>query len=51
MVPAHETAISALALNSDGTRLATASEQGTVIRIFSTATGKPLQELRRGKDR
>jgi WD40 repeat protein len=51
MVPAHETSISAIALNSDGSRLATASEQGTVIRIFNTSTGKPLQELRRGKDR
>lgn len=51
LIPAHETALACFALNFDGTRLATASEVGTLIRIFDTASGKCLQEVRRGADR
>jgi WD40 repeat protein len=51
LVPAHETALSCLALSYDGSRLATASEKGTLIRVFDTYSGRLLQELRRGADR
>ena len=35
-----------LALTLDGTRLATASEKGTILRVFDTLTGKLLQVSR-----
>ncbi|KAL6053060.1 Autophagy-related protein 18a [Balamuthia mandrillaris] len=50
-IKAHDNALSYIALNLDGTRLATASEQGTLIRVWDTVTGEQLAQLRRGKDR
>lgn len=49
-INAHLSALSALSLNNEGTLLATASEKGQVIRIFSTDNGHLIQELRRGTD-
>ncbi|KAJ2711110.1 Phosphatidylinositol 3,5-bisphosphate-binding protein [Coemansia spiralis] len=51
IIAAHATAISALAVSADGAMVASASEKGTLIRIFSTVNGRLLHELRRGVDR
>ncbi|EPR59904.1 WD domain, G-beta repeat-containing protein [Toxoplasma gondii GAB2-2007-GAL-DOM2] len=45
---AHQSALAALSFNAQGTWIATASETGTVIRVFATLTGQLLHELRRG---
>ena len=71
IIPAHTTALRAMALSRDGALLATASEtvrvstpshcsspppppntraQGTIVRVFETATCRRLVELRRGVD-
>lgn len=49
-VSAHDSKIQCLALNLQGTRLATSSERGTLVRIFDTSTGFKLTELRRGSN-
>jgi hypothetical protein len=48
---AHENPLSALAISQDGKLCATASDKGTLIRVFSTDGGKLLSELRRGADK
>ena len=46
IVPAHESSLGHLATNLDGTRLATASERGTLVRVWDTKSGQRLHELR-----
>ncbi|CEI96330.1 Putative Autophagy-related protein 18 [Rhizopus microsporus] len=48
IVQAHKSPISCLSMNSEGTLLATASEKGTVIRIFSTLDATKVYQFRRG---
>jgi len=51
MIPAHDSPLAAVCFNPSGSRLATASERGTVIRIFNVADGSRLIEFRRGVKR
>jgi autophagy-related protein 18 len=48
VIQAHKTPIAALALNATGTVLATASDKGTVVRVFSVPDAKKLWQFRRG---
>ena len=47
-ITAHESKISCLSVNHNGTLLATASDKGTLIRVYNIMDGKFLAELRRG---
>ncbi|KAF7006867.1 hypothetical protein CFC21_021867 [Triticum aestivum] len=49
-VRAHGSGVACIALSPDGRLLATAGTRGTLLRIFSTADGTKLQELRRGTE-
>ncbi|XP_018323285.1 WD repeat domain phosphoinositide-interacting protein 2 isoform X2 [Agrilus planipennis] len=51
MIPAHDSPLAAIAFSPNGTRIATASEKGTVIRVFSVTDGTKLFEFRRGMKR
>uniref|UniRef100_G1SG48 WD repeat domain phosphoinositide-interacting protein 2 n=1 Tax=Oryctolagus cuniculus TaxID=9986 RepID=G1SG48_RABIT len=51
MIPAHDSPLAALTFDASGTKLATASEKGTVIRVFSIPEGQKLFEFRRGVKR
>jgi WD40 repeat protein len=50
-IKASDSNVAYLSLSYDGRILATASEQGTLIRIFNTENGNLLQEVRRGKNK
>lgn len=51
MVSAHDSPVAALAFNTSGTKLASASEKGTIMRVFSIPDGQKLFEFRRGVKR
>lgn len=51
IVTAHESSIAAMSTDYNGCYLATASDRGTIMRVYDTETGSRLQELRRGADR
>jgi autophagy-related protein 18 len=48
VIQAHKAPLSFLAINSTGTLLATASEKGTVIRVWSIPGAEKLYQFRRG---
>lgn len=48
VIQAHKAPIAFLAINSTGTMLATASEKGTVIRVWSIPGAEKLYQFRRG---
>lgn len=51
MIPAHDSPLAALAFSPAGSEVATASEKGTVIRVFAVSDGAKLFEFRRGVKR
>ena len=51
MIPAHDTEIGAMAVNPDGTLIASASARGHIIKIYSTDGGEVVQELKRGNSK
>lgn len=51
MIHAHDSPLAAVAFSPSGTRVATASEKGTVIRVFSVTDGSKIYEFRRGVKR
>ncbi|TDZ28023.1 Autophagy-related protein 18 [Colletotrichum trifolii] len=48
VIEAHRSPLCCISLNSEGTLLATASETGTIIRVFSVPGGQKLFQFRRG---
>ncbi|KAG6748488.1 hypothetical protein POTOM_048412 [Populus tomentosa] len=50
-IMAHDSRIACFSLTQDGQLLVTASTKGTLVRVFNTADGTLLQEVRRGADR
>lgn len=50
VLKAHNSSLRCIALSPDGSLLATTSQQGTLIRVFSTKTTEKIAEFRRGMD-
>ncbi|KAI9873546.1 MAG: autophagy protein [Pleopsidium flavum] len=48
VVEAHRSPLSCIALNNTGTLLATASDKGTIIRVFSVPDARKMYQFRRG---
>jgi len=51
IIPAHDTEIGAMAVNPDGTLIASASSRGHIIKLYSTDGGDVVQELKRGNSK
>ena len=50
-INAHDSLISFISINSDGTLVSTASSKGQIIRVFLVSNGQFLEEFRRGKEK
>lgn len=48
VIEAHKSPLSVISFNNDGTLLATASDKGTIVRVFSVPTATKLYQFRRG---
>ena len=48
VIEAHKSPLSFITINNEGTMLATASDKGTIIRVFSIPQGHKLYQFRRG---
>ncbi|PLB47264.1 autophagy-related protein 18 [Aspergillus steynii IBT 23096] len=48
VIEAHRSPLACITLNGDGTLIATASDKGTIIRVFSVPDGHKLYQFRRG---
>ena len=51
LIEAHESTLRALVLTADGSKLATASHKGTIVRVWDVATSQNIYEFRRGVER
>jgi WD40 repeat protein len=51
VIVAHTSHLCCLATSPDGSRIATASDKGTLIRVFDTKKGTLISEFRRGMER
>ncbi|ELT94793.1 hypothetical protein CAPTEDRAFT_208377 [Capitella teleta] len=49
-INAHQGELAIIAINQQGSQIATASQKGTLIRVFDTQSRRLLVELRRGAD-
>mmetsp|Transcript_16571 Transcript_16571/g.38282 ORF Transcript_16571/g.38282 Transcript_16571/m.38282 type:complete len:601 (-) Transcript_16571:62-1864(-) len=51
LIEGHESSLRALVLTADGSKLATASHKGTIVRIWDVATSAKIYGFRRGVER
>jgi autophagy-related protein 18 len=48
VIEAHKSSLAAITLSNDGSLLATASDKGTIVRVFAVDSGVKLYQFRRG---